>query len=131
MRNDFRQAKYLNETGSKQGQYFVNRLDYFEFHQYPKYKMHKTIAVILFFLGLHLLSYSNAFSSIIWLTYAGGCLYMSYVSAVSFIILHRQLCKYRGYFLYPKSWLKFFISIQKEVDLDDFDSTATIHHKKH
>lgn len=129
MKQDFRQAKYLNESGSKKGKYFINRLDYFEFHQYPNYKKHKVLSAITFFISLHFLSYANIFSSFLWIMYVVGCLYLSYISAVSFILLQRQICRYRGYIFYPKSWLAFFISIQKDVDIDDFDSIATLEKK--
>jgi len=126
MRQDFRQAKYSNESGSKKGQYFINRLDYFEFHQYPSYKKHKILCFIGFFLGVYCLSYANNFSSVFWMIYVIVCLYLSYLSATTLIILKRQICPYRGYLCYPKKWLAFFISIQKEVDLEDFDSIATM-----
>ncbi|MEW6989525.1 hypothetical protein AADZ91_02450 [Colwelliaceae bacterium 6441] len=129
MKQDFRQAKYLNESGSKQGQYFINRLDYFEFHQYPSYKKHKVFTIIGFFLGLYLLSYAHFFSSVFWLVYVVGCLYLSYISCATLIILQRQICRYRGYIFYPKHWLAFFTAIQKEVDIQDFDSIATLEKK--
>jgi hypothetical protein len=126
MKQDFRQAKYLNQSGYQKGQYFINRLNYFEFHQYPNYKKHKVLSVFTFFVGLHCLSYANMFSSVFWLLFVTGSLYLSYISAITFILLQRQICRYRGYIFYPKSWLAFFISIQKDVDIDDFDSVATL-----
>jgi len=129
MRQDFRQPKYSNESGSTQGKYFINRVDYFEFHQYPSFKKHKILSVICFFLSIHLLSYANTFSSLFWLIYVFGCLYISYISMTSFILLQRQICRYRGYLLYPKSWFKFFLSVQKEVNINDFDSLATLEKK--
>jgi hypothetical protein len=126
MKSDFRQPKYLNESGSKKGQYFVNRLDYFEFHQYPKYKLHKFMAFAGMLFSIYLLLQIAKVSGFIWLPYFLFSLYLAQISTVSFIILQRKMCRYRGYLLYPKKWLKFFLSIQKEVDLNDYDSCATL-----
>jgi len=126
MRQDFRQPKYLSESGSKQGRYFINRLDYFEFHQYPLFRNHKILSIIGFLVSVYLLNFSDNFSSVFWVGYVFICCYLAYVSLTSFIILQRQICPYRGYFLYPKTWLAFFCSIKKEVDAEDFDSIATM-----
>jgi len=122
----FRQPKYHNERGSKQGRYFVNRLDYFEIHQYPNFKRDRVVVFIGFCLAIHLFIQTPKISAMLTVPYLLFCLYLANISLVSFIILHRQICRYRGYFFYPKIWMKFFISIRKEVDLDDFDSCATM-----
>lgn len=126
MRDDFRQSKYLNESGSKKGRWYINRLDYFEFHQYPAFKRHKFFSIAAFLAVFYFLGFANQFSGILWLLYVGVCSYVVYLSIVSWMILSRQLCKHRGYMFYPKRWLKFFKQLEKQTDLEDFDSTATM-----
>jgi len=122
----FRQSKYKNESGAKQGRYFMNRLDYFEIHQYPSFKRHKILSFLGFCLSIHLFIQTPAVSDVLTFPYLLFCLYLSNLSLVSFIILHRQVCRFNSYFFYPKKWLRFFLSIRKDVDLDDFDSCATM-----
>jgi len=123
---NFRQPKYQNERGSKQGRYFVNRLDYFEIHQYPSYKRDRALAFIVFCLTIYLFIQTPSISGLLTVPYLLACLYLFNISLVSFMILTRQVCRYRGYFFYPKKWLRFFKSIRKEIDLEDFDSCATL-----
>lgn len=125
MTSKFRQAKYLNESGSKKGSWYLNRLEYFEFHAYPGYHTHQLVALVTavsaLVLGAKLLSYSILLSVIAW--------YVLYVSLVTLKLLHRRICRYYGYFLYPGRIVRFFREREVEVDLDDFDSVATL--KKH
>lgn len=129
MRNDFRQPKFFNESGSKKGQYFINRFDYFEFHQYPNYKRDKILSVLGCVLAIYLIGFTNEFSGIIGFLYGLSCLYLFCTSIATFVILKRQLCKIRGYLGYPSSWVKFFRSLEKEIDVNDFDSIATMNDK--
>ena len=103
MANDFRESKYLNESGSKKGNWYINRLDYFQFHEYPKYKLHRVVsflvAVACYFITMKLLS--NHF----WL--AMFPIYICYISLLTFILLKRRVCRYKGYFLYPNRMIKF------------------------
>ena len=46
-----------------------------------------------------------------------------------FILLKNRLCRYKGYYLYPKRIISFFRSIEITVDLNDFDSIATMSKK--
>jgi hypothetical protein len=59
MSNKFRESKYLNESGSKTGNWYMNILDYFQFHEYPQYKNHKIIVLLVgiffYFLGIRVL----------------------------------------------------------------------------
>ena len=123
MTKKFRQFKYLNESGSQQGEWFINRLDYFTFHQYPSYFKHKylslTVTIAFIVLAIKLLKYS------LWP--ALPCFYIAYISLRTFIILQRRICRYRGYFIYPKRFVKFFKDREQYPDLNDFDSIATIH----
>ncbi len=121
----FRENRYLNESGSKTGNWYMNRLDYFQFHQYPEYKRHKYVSLCLIVVFIYL-----SFN-IIKLSFL-GCLpfiYFTYVSLVSFNLLHTKTCRYNGYFLYPKKIINFFRAREIEVDLDDFDSIATMSKK--
>jgi len=122
MSNDFRQNKYLNESGTKVGNWYINRLVYFQFYEYPNYKLHRRlslfIAVFSYFLMMKLLS--EHFIMAIFTVYA------CYVSLLSFILLKRRVCRYKGYFMYPSRFVKFFRLREIEVDLNDFDSKATL-----
>ena len=125
MRNEFRESKYLNESGSKTGNWFMNRLDYFQFHEYPKYKRHKYIS-LLFGVFLAYLSLKISQGNLLG---ALPFIYLSYVSLLSFNLLRTKICRYRGYFFYPKRIVKFLRTIEVETDLDDFDSVATMSKK--
>ena len=52
--------------------------------------------------------------------------YIGYVSLVSFNVLRTKVCRIRGYFLYPTRFVAFFKEREKKVDLNDFDSIATM-----
>ena len=126
MDKKFREAKYLNETGSKMGSWYLNRMDYFQFHQYPSYKKHKTLSLILtlllYYAGLYLIK-SSFWASL-------PVFYLAYVAMFTFNILRTRVCRYNGYFLYPSKLIRFFKSIEIEVDVNDFDSIATMNGKK-
>jgi hypothetical protein len=47
MQKKFRENKCLNETGSKTGSWYLNRIDYFQFHGYPKATQHKTLSLLV------------------------------------------------------------------------------------
>lgn len=121
MNKPFRQSKYLNETGSKQGSWFLNRLDYFRFHYYPHYQLHRLLSLIIgvgaVFYGIKLFSEYFLLALLCW--------YVGYVALLTFNLLHNRICRYRGYWLYPKRFVAFFNSISKDDDLNDFDSIAT------
>ena len=125
MSNEFRGSKYVNESGSKRGNWYMNRLDYFQFHEYPAYKKHKVLSLVLgvifYFIGIAALKVS-LFAFI-------PCIYLCYVALFTFNLLRTKRCRYRGYFLYPVRIVKFFRSIEVEVDLQDFDSVATMSEK--
>jgi hypothetical protein len=118
----FRQNRYLNESGSKIGNWYLNRLDYFQFNEYPEYKKHKFISlgagVLLVYLGLKILKTSLLGSL--------PFLYLGYIALLSFNLLRTKICRYRGYFIYPSKFINFFRSRMVEVDLNDFDSIATM-----
>lgn len=125
MFNDFRESKFLNESGSKRGNWYMNRLDYFQYHRYPGYKLHKygglLLGVLFYLLSLNILT----------VTFIGFCVccYICYVSSLTFNILRTQRCRYRGYFLYPKKIILFFREREVSVNLQDFDSIATMNNK--
>ena len=47
MSNEFRGSKYVNESGSKRGNWYMNRLDYFQFHN-PS-RVQKVTSISAFF----------------------------------------------------------------------------------
>lgn len=125
MNKQFRESKYLNESGSKIGNWYLNRLDYFQFHEYPEYKAHKlialTIGVFLYFSGIKVFNYSFVISLLFF--------YVGYVALLSYNLLRTKRCLYRGYFLYPRKIVNFLRAREIEVDLNDFDSIATMSEK--
>jgi hypothetical protein len=118
----FRENRYLNESGSKTGNWYMNRLDYFQFHEYPEYKKHKYVSFCLILVFVYL-----SFN-LIKLSFLGAVpfLYFTYVASVSFNLLRTKTCRYNGYLLFPKKIINFFRAREVEVDLDDFDSIATM-----
>lgn len=126
--NQFRQNKALNESGSQQGQYYLNRFDYFEFYGYPGIKKHLVISIVICLISLHFVAEGMRGDGVIsWLVMLSSC-YFAYLSGLCALLLYRRVCRYRGYFLFPKKWYSHFYAIRKEVDLDNFDSIATMHH---
>jgi hypothetical protein len=121
----FRESRYLNESGSKTGNWYMNRLDYFQFNEYPGYKKHKYFAlfigVLCLYLGLKMLKVSFLGSIPFF--------YCSYIALLSFNLLRTKICRYNGYFIYPKKFVKFYKDREVEVDLNDFDSVATMSKK--
>ncbi|KGJ87424.1 hypothetical protein [Colwellia psychrerythraea] len=125
MQKRFRENKYLNESGSKTGSWYINRVDYFQFHAYPKANKHKlmslAVGVSSFFLALKLLSFSLILSTLL--------LYISYLALLTFILLKNKICRYKGYFLYPRRIITYFRGVEVSVDLNDFDTIATLNKK--
>ena len=121
----FRESKYLNESGTKIGNWYMNRIDYFQFHEYPAYKKHKFLSIVacilVYFTGLKVMETS-------FLT-ALPFFYFGYLFLLSFVLLRSKRCRYKGYFLYPTRIISFFKSIEVDVDLNDFDSIATMSKK--
>ena len=56
-------------------------------------------------------------------------LYVTYAALLTLNLLRTKICRYKGYFLYPKRIVKYFSALESMVDLDDFDSIATINKK--
>ena len=125
MSKEFRGSKFLNESGSKRGSWYMNRIDYFQFHEYPAYKRHKFLSLLIgiffYFLGISVLKIS--------LLGFIPCLYLCYIALFTYNLLRTKRCRYKGYFLFPKRIVKFFRTIEVEVDLQDFDSVATMSKK--
>ena len=100
----------------------MNRMDYFRFHEYPKYKQHKYFSLIfgalVYLLGIEVLKVSFLMSLPLF--------YLGYIALLTFNLLRTKVCRYRGYFLFPKKIIKFFRDLEVEVNLDDFDSIATM-----
>ena len=104
---NFRESKYLNESGTKKGNWYLNRLDYFQFNEYPEYKKHKAIALFLGILAI----------------------YLGYIALLSFNLLRTKICRYKGYFIYPTKFILCFRAREVEIDMEDFDSVATMNQK--
>lgn len=125
MQKRFRENKYLNESGSKTGSWYINRIDYFQFHGYPQANKHKLLSLVVgissFLLSLKLLSFSLILSALL--------LYITYLALLTFILLKEKICRYKGYFLYPKRLIRYFRALEISVDLDNFDSIATLNKK--
>lgn len=125
MQKQFRENKYLDESGAKIGSWYLNRIDYFQFHGYPKATQHKVlslvIGIIAFTLSFKMLSISLIMSAILF--------YITYVSLLTFSLLRSKICRYKGYIFYPKRFVKFFRAIEVMVDINDFDSIATLNKK--
>jgi len=121
----FRESKFLNESGTKRGTWYVNRLDYFQFHEYPEYKKHKAVALVLFIFSLFVIIELLPVSFFLALP----VMYVAFVSVRTFDILRNRVCRYRGYFLYPRSFVSFFEARKVDVDVNDYDSVATMNDK--
>jgi len=125
MPKPFRESKYLNESGSKTGNWYMNRIDYFQFYEYPKYKLHKMLSlvlgIIIFIISIKVMKANFLLSLPLY--------YASYVALLTFNLLRTRTCRYRGYFLYPNKIINFFKEIEVEVDLNDYDSVATLNDK--
>jgi len=122
MKQDFREAKYLNESGSKKGNWFINRLNYFEFHRYPGYKKHLIGSFALFIFSIVMIIELMLNYFFVSLAFC----YLAYFSCLTLIILKRQICRIGGYILYPNKVIRFFKHREKNVDMNDFDSIATL-----
>ncbi|MFT5163448.1 MAG: hypothetical protein ACI9FJ_002044 [Alteromonadaceae bacterium] len=121
MDSKFRQNKYRNESGNQKGNWFINRLDYFQFHYYPRYNLHRVIASIATVGGyVGGLKYFNQSFLIALL-----CWYVCYLGGLTSYLLKRRICRYRGYLFYPRRFTAFFNSISKDIDANDFDTIAT------
>ncbi len=97
----------------------MNTIDYFEFHHFPEYKklyLWCAFGLILGVLGLKYLA----------IYFVPLAIYLIYVTATTSIILYTQTCKYRGYFLYPERFIRFFKIYKKELPLLSFDNVATL-----
>lgn len=125
MDQKFRESKYQNESGTKVGSWHLNRMDYFQFHQYPgynKYKFASLIGTIMSIIFIIETMQAGSWFSLLFI-------YMAYFSALSFNILRTRICRYNGYFLYPTRIIRFLREREIQVDLDDFDSIATMQGK--
>jgi len=114
-----REYKYQNETGTKIGKWYLNRLDYFEFYGFPGEWKIKTKCLVCLGLSIWLIKLLPVF-------FAPILVWVAYVSIRTLVILIEKKCRYRGYFLFPRKIIDFFREYRKEVDVTDFDSLATV-----
>lgn len=113
-----REYKYQNETGTKIGKWYLNRLDYFELYGFPGELKIKTKCLLCLGFSIWLIKLLPIFLAPIFL-------WVAYVSVRTLVILIEKKCRYRGYFLFPRKIIDFFREYRKEVDVTDFDSLAT------
>lgn len=114
-----RDPKFLNESGSSQGKWHLNRFDYFEFYGFEtelKIKIVAWITLIASVFALFNLSILT-FPFILW---------CSYVAVRTLFILHKKICSFHGYLLYPTMLIDTFKRYEKQIDMGDFDSIATL-----
>lgn len=116
-----REFKYLDESGKKQGKWYLNRIDYFEFYSFEgelslKIKCGLLILILILFLGA---KYVNAF-------FVLPILWALYVLFLTLFLTFKKRCKYKGYFLFPNRIVKKFKDYEKKTDLLDFDCLATM-----
>ncbi len=119
-----REPKNLNQNGNQQGQWFLNRFDYFEFYGFEgerRIKLICVIACVLCYLALLSSAPFYLFIPLAWIVY---------ISALTLYILHKKVCKYHGYFLYPARFIKKFKRYEKQIDMQDFDSVASMNNHK-
>ena len=114
-----REYKYQNETGTKIGKWYLNRLDYFEFYGFPGEWKIKAKCLASLGLSIWLIKLLPVF-------FAPILAWVAYVSIRTFVILIEKKCRYRGYFLFPEKIINFFREYRKDVDVTDFDSLATV-----
>ncbi|REL28261.1 hypothetical protein DXX93_17930 [Thalassotalea euphylliae] len=114
-----REFKYQNESGTQVGKWYLNRLDYFEFHRFEGFFLWQVKSVAGVVLAVFLL---GQLSLLFWLP----LIWLAYVSGLTLWILKQQRCKFKGYFLFPHSIVTNLKSYKKEHDLLDFDSLATL-----
>lgn len=132
MKQNFRRAKYLNQTGSRVGCYYFNRTEYFDFHRYPLLFRHKLYAVLAIVFSAYLLRCWFEFEmgafwgSVIFLT----ALYLASVGVTCFTILQQRYARFSGYLLVPDKFLKFWRSLEIEHEIYDYDTVATFSHHK-
>ena len=125
MSKPFRENKYVNESGSIKGNWYMNRLDYFRFHEYPGYKKHKYLAFFVTIFCIYLIMNIIPISFLLSLPF----IYCAYISLILLNLLHTKVCRYSGYILFPKKFITFFLAREIELDLNDFDSIATMSKK--
>jgi hypothetical protein len=117
-----RDPKYLNESGTQKGIWFMNRLDYFEFDSFKGIVWLNVKCVLLFFITLFLIR-SDILTGILAVIVYNWAIY---VVLLTLFLTYKKHCRYRGYFLYPSGIVKKFKAHKKTVNLTDFDSLATM-----
>ncbi len=114
-----REFKYLDESRTKVGKLYLNRLDYFEFYSFEgelSLKVKCGFFIIILFLGV---KYVNAF-------FVLPILWILYVLVLTLFLIFKKRCRYKGYFFFPSRIVKKFRDYEKKIDLLDFDCLATM-----
>ncbi len=119
-----REPKNLNQNGGQQGNWYLNRFDYFEFYGFEGEVKLKLLCLVACISSYFLLLSAVPFYLYIPLGW------IIYISALTLYVLHKKVCKFDGYFLYPKSLVKKFKRYEKQIDMEDYDSVATLNDRK-
>ena len=114
-----REAKYQNELGTNIGKWYLNRLDYFQFHHFTGMARYKLLALASIVCGIYLIKHLP-------ILLAPLPLYSIYIGLLSLVILQKRICKWKGYFLYPKRFIENLKLYRIETEVNDFDSLATM-----
>ena len=112
MKYSYRQSKHKEYVGDEKGDLYLHRLKYFEFHSYPGETLHKLWAVSTMLLLLFCLDDLFALN---WLYGVAG-LYIFYLAIFTHFLLIKKICRYKGYFLYPNSMIRFFKKRKKSAE---------------
>ncbi len=114
-----RESKYLNESGTKRGNWYLNRLDYFEFYSYEGELWLKVKCGLLLLIIFLVVKQVNVF-------FVVPLLWIMYVLVLTLFLTFKKRCRYNGYFLFPSKIVRKLKDYEKEVDLLDFDCLATM-----
>lgn len=111
MKYKFRESNHKEYVGDVRGDLYLNKRKYFQFHSYPGEQLHKlwavvTMLVLLFKIDdlFHFSVFSGLFG-----------LYVFYVALFSHFLLIKKICRYKGYFLYPNTFVNYFKKRKKDV----------------
>ncbi len=115
MKTHFRQSRHKEYVGDKHGNLYYNHLKYFEFHNYPGRKLHQVWCIIVILLLLAKLDNLFALS-----VFSGvGGLYVLYLALFTLYLLTKQICRHKGYFMYPTFMINFLKKRRKSREASE------------
>ena len=113
MKYKYRQPQHREYVGNEHGDLYLNHLKYFEFHSYPGERLHKIWAVATMLVLLFKID--DMFAA--HFVYGLAGIYVFYIAIFTHFLLIKKICRHKGYFLYPSSFVKFFKKRKKTVDI--------------